>query len=103
MSASQQTLTLCWFTWHHRVVRPQHSLCQSTSPLKTPLLRIAVSPLTSPQVHSGVRERWLAGDEAVRETMEQVAQLAEEGRAALQAGDHAALASLMNKNFDLRR
>ncbi len=39
----------------------------------------------------------------VGETLDQIAALATAGREALLAGDHAALARLMNENFDLRR
>lgn len=55
------------------------------------------------QVHSTVRQRWLAGEEEVRGAMEEVASLAAAGREALLKQDYTALASLMNRNFDLRR
>lgn len=55
------------------------------------------------QVHSTVRQRWLAGEEGVRGAMAEVASLAAAGREALLKHDHTAIASLMNRNFDLRR
>lgn len=55
------------------------------------------------QIHSTVRQRWLNGDEFIISSMEQVANIALEGHKALIAKDHAKLASLMNRNFDLRR
>ncbi|WIA36426.1 hypothetical protein OEZ86_007736 [Tetradesmus obliquus] len=61
------------------------------------------NPSDSGRVHSTVKQRWLAGDAAVREGMARVAQCAEKGRAALLQRDTAALAQLMDSNFDLRR
>lgn len=55
------------------------------------------------QVHSTVRQRWLAGDEFIISTMEEVANIAVEGQKALLEKDYAKLATLMNQNFDLRR
>ena len=52
--------------------------------------------------HAGVRERWLAGDEAVRAAMAEAASLAVRGRAALERGDRDELAHLVDANFDLR-
>ena len=52
--------------------------------------------------HSNVRERWRAGDREVVSAMEQWAAYAEEGRAALAAGDRATLGRLIDANFDLR-
>ena len=87
------------------------------------------NPSDSGKTHSTVKARWESGDVFIREKMEEVAMLAEKGRATLllgtplssgtcQRGDartEAAvgeavqgvraeeLAKLMNKNFDLRR
>ncbi|XP_057251583.1 glucuronokinase 1 isoform X2 [Beta vulgaris subsp. vulgaris] len=63
----------------------------------------ADNPSDSGKVHSTVRQRWLNGDEFIRSTMNEVANLAVEGRRALLEKDYAKLASLMNHNFDLRR
>jgi glucuronokinase len=52
--------------------------------------------------HTNVRERWNAGDTAVRGAMEEWASYAARGRAALLSGDVAALGKLIDANFDLR-
>jgi glucuronokinase len=52
--------------------------------------------------HNNVRERWRAGDIEVVSAMEQWAAYAEQGRAALAAGDYATLGRLIDANFDLR-
>ena len=61
------------------------------------------NPGDSGAVHSTVRARWDAGDDTTRQLMAQVAALAPAGRAALAARDVAALAALMDTNFELRR
>ncbi|KAI3474928.1 hypothetical protein Pfo_030239 [Paulownia fortunei] len=63
----------------------------------------ADNPSDSSKVHSTVRERWLNGDKFIISTMEEVANIALEGRTALVEKDYAKFASLMNRNFDLRR
>ncbi|KAJ0249862.1 Glucuronokinase 1 [Hirschfeldia incana] len=63
----------------------------------------AQNPSDSGKVHSRVRQRWLDGDELIVKSMEQVGNLAEEGRTALLQKDHSKLLQLMNRNFDLRR
>jgi len=57
----------------------------------------------SGQVHSQVRYRWEQGDPQVRRIVGELAGCAEQGREALERRDVAALARLMNRNFDLRR
>ncbi|HVO99726.1 MAG TPA: hypothetical protein VMT15_16755 [Bryobacteraceae bacterium] len=52
--------------------------------------------------HNNVRERWNAGDPAVRGAMAEWADYAERGRAALLAGDTETLGRLIDANFDLR-
>jgi glucuronokinase len=52
--------------------------------------------------HNNVRARWFAQEPAVVEAMAEWARYAEQGRAALLAGDHATLDRLINANFDLR-
>ncbi|MEN6625788.1 MAG: GHMP kinase [Candidatus Sumerlaeia bacterium] len=54
-------------------------------------------------VHSNLRERWARGDKDVVDAMKGFAELAERGRAALLAGNHAEFARIMDANFDLRR
>nr|GEW89951.1 glucuronokinase 1 [Tanacetum cinerariifolium] len=70
-----------------------------------PLLHLiyAENPSDSGKVHSSVRQRWLEGDEFIISSMEQVANLALEGKTAILEKDYAKFADLMNKNFDLRR
>ncbi|KAH6833339.1 glucuronokinase G [Perilla frutescens var. hirtella] len=63
----------------------------------------AENPSDSGKVHSTVRQRWLNGDKFLISSMEEVADVALEGQAALIAKDYAKLATLMNRNFDLRR
>ncbi|CAN4082387.1 unnamed protein product [Withania somnifera] len=72
--------------------------------LLPPLYLIYVeNPSDSGKVHSTVRQRWLEGDEFIRSTMEEVANIAVEGRKALLGKDYSKLAALVNHNFDLRR
>ncbi|XP_041999594.1 glucuronokinase 1-like [Salvia splendens] len=70
-----------------------------------PLLYLiyAENPSDSGKVHNTVRQRWLNGDEFIISSMKKVADIALEGRTALIEKDHAELATLMNRNFDLRR
>lgn len=56
----------------------------------------------SGQVHHDVRERWRAGDVAVRDAIGQFRRFATQGRAALDAGDIVTLASLMDDNYETR-
>uniref|UniRef100_A0A7N0TR47 glucuronokinase n=1 Tax=Kalanchoe fedtschenkoi TaxID=63787 RepID=A0A7N0TR47_KALFE len=66
-------------------------------------LIFAENPSDSGKVHSTVRQRWLAGDKFIISSMEEVANLALEGRKALLEKDYSKFADLMNRNFDLRR
>ena len=52
--------------------------------------------------HNNIRERWRSGEPAVVEAMQKWAGYAEQGRAALMAGDRQKLHDLINANFDLR-
>ncbi|MFB3825309.1 MAG: mevalonate kinase [Bryobacteraceae bacterium] len=52
--------------------------------------------------HNNVRERWRRGEPEVVEAMRTWAGYAEQGRAALLAGDYATLNRLIDANFDLR-
>lgn len=78
---------------------------QSLDPKLLPRLWLVYcdNPSDSGKVHSSVKQRWLEGDPQVVQGMAQVAGCAEQGRTALQQGDAAAVAQLMDKNFDLRR
>lgn len=52
--------------------------------------------------HNNIRERWRRGDPEIRDAMETWASYAEQGRAALLAGQQAKLNQLINDAFDLR-
>jgi len=52
--------------------------------------------------HNDVRERWRRNDPEILTAMVTWARYAEEGRAALLAGNHAKLDELIDANFDLR-
>ena len=52
--------------------------------------------------HNSLRRRYESGDSLVREAMRQWARMAEEGRAALLAGDTRRFGQLIDDNFDLR-
>lgn len=54
-------------------------------------------------MHSTVRKRWLDGDKFIILSMEEVANVALDGRNALLEKNYTELAQLMNRNFDLRR
>ena len=70
-----------------------------------PLLWLAYlsDPSNSGKIHSDVKARWKAGEREVVDAMHSFAQYTDEGRAALEARDWAALGEAMNKNFALRR
>ncbi|KAL2643109.1 hypothetical protein R1flu_010696 [Riccia fluitans] len=61
------------------------------------------NPSDSGKVHSDVRKKWLSGDQHIHKLMSEVAEIAEEGRSCLLNRDYTSLATLMDKNFDLRR
>jgi glucuronokinase len=74
-------------------------------PSLLPPLAIALAPAAgqpSHEAHRAVRERFLAGDEVVRRTMQEIAELAQLGRGALLERDHARLGELMRRNLELR-
>ena len=52
--------------------------------------------------HNNIRERWNQREPAIVDAMSQWASYAEQGRAALLAGDREKLHKLLNDNFDLR-
>ncbi|KAI4389115.1 hypothetical protein MLD38_001377 [Melastoma candidum] len=55
------------------------------------------------QVHSTVRQRWLNGGKFIISNMEEVSNLALEGRNALLEKDYSKFTKLVDRNFDLRR
>ncbi|CAL5220579.1 g2617 [Coccomyxa viridis] len=82
-----------------------HGRYESLDPDVIPPLWLiyADNPSDSGRAHSDVRQRWHQGEKAVHQAMAEFATFAEKGRAALEAEDDLALASLMNRNFELRR
>jgi len=63
----------------------------------------ADNPGDSGAVHATVRQRWDAGAPGVRSLMAEIAELPLAGLAALERVGKEELASLMNRNFELRR
>jgi len=61
-----------------------------------------VAGVSSGDVHAPVFARFEAGDQDVRETMAQLAQNADAGRAALLTGDQETFRSCIDRNFELR-
>lgn len=92
VSVTRQNFLYIFF--FHRVLRESFYLH---------ILDLFIHKLHWCQVHSTVRQRWLDGDEFIKVSMEEVANLALEGQTALNQKDHNKLTSLMNRNFDLRR
>lgn len=54
-------------------------------------------------VHNDLRHRFHQGDPKVLATIDRLAALTDEARVALEAGDAERLASILNKNFDIRQ
>ena len=52
--------------------------------------------------HNNLRERWVQGDTPVIRAMERFAEIARQGKEALEQGDHERFGELMDENFDLR-
>ena len=65
-------------------------------------LAFDAQPSDSGKIHSDVRRRWLAGDEEIMEGMALLGRLTEAAKTALEEGDAAAFADLMDKNFETR-
>lgn len=53
-------------------------------------------------VHNPIKERYEAGEPLVVDTMAQIAEVAEQGRLAIDSQDYPRLNELINRNFDLR-
>lgn len=71
------------------------------SPVQLPALWLAylADPSDSGRIHSNVRQRFDNGEEEVHAAMREFASYTVDARKAIEAGDHAALADLMDKNF----
>jgi glucuronokinase len=80
-------------------------LYEPLDPSLLPPLYLAFKPelgKVSGRVLNPIREGYARGDRGVTGPLLKLAALAEEGRAALLAGDHARFHSLMDENFELR-
>ncbi len=73
-------------------------------PENLPRLWVAHSSMgdDSGEVHSNIAERWERGDLEMKKIIRLLKECADEGREAIAAKDHLALACLMDTNFDLR-
>jgi glucuronokinase len=88
-----------------RMERDGHGSYERLDPALLPNLYMAYRTSLSEGTevfHGSIRERWLGGDPEVIGAMKTWAGYAEQGRAALAAGDHAELNRLIDANFDLR-
>lgn len=81
-------------------VGPFASLQSLDVPLPFLLVTTGVERLSG-SVHGPVIDRWLAGDEAIRRAVSEVAELGERGSEALVDGDLPKLAACMNRNQEL--
>lgn len=82
-----------------------HGRYEELSPALLPPLYVAHSAQLGEGTevpHSDLRKRFEAGDRKVHRAMREFAELADEWRAALLAGQVGRLHELMNRNFDLR-
>lgn len=70
-----------------------------------PLIWLAYcgEPSDSGRIHSDVKARWEAGDDSVIDIMRRIADVAEQARLALEAGDSNDCKRLIAENFELRR
>lgn len=82
-----------------------HGIYERLDPELLPPLFIAYKPLlakVSGQALNDIRAGYQRGERLVVETLNRIAEIAEEGRQALFQGDMRKLHDLMNENFDLR-
>eukprot|EP00939_MAST-03C_sp_MAST-3C-sp1_P003404 g3404.t1 len=77
----------------------------TTTSIRLPTLWLCfvADPSDSGKIHSDVRRRWENGEAEVVAAMREFARLTDRARVALESGDSATFAKLMNANFDLRR
>lgn len=83
-----------------------HYLYQRLDPSLLPPLYVAYhTDLSEPTevFHNDIRGRFQRGETDVRQAMLRFAQITDEGRVAIEAGDTATLNRLIDANFDLRR
>lgn len=101
---------LVYMDFSHAAMRQAHGLeygrYEPLDPALLPPLYVAYSENAGSPTevfHNNLRARYEAGERAVVDAMQTFAGLAEEGREALRAGNHARLAELIDRNFDTRR
>jgi glucuronokinase len=98
---------LVYMDLDERLIRERgYGRYERLDPALLPNLYLAYNPAlgkVSGRVLSEMYVRYAQGDPVVREAIGRIAALAEEGKAALLAGDLRRFSSLMNQNFDLRR
>lgn len=89
-----------------KMERDGYGTYQNLDPALLPPLYVAYQAQlaeVSDIVHNNLRERWERGDEDVVAAMRGFAVLTERAKAALLAGHHNELATIIDANFDLRR
>jgi len=82
-----------------------HGLYERIDPKLLPRLYIAYKTelgKVSGKVLSDIKTRWENGDEQVVQTLNRIAEIAEQGKEALRRRDYALLDDLINENFDQR-
>lgn len=82
-----------------------HGRYEPLDPMRVPNLYVAYDPRRaeeSGKAHRGVSRRFQDGDRDVTRAMSEFADIAQQGRDALVAGDFAKIPALVNANFDLR-
>lgn len=83
-----------------------HGRYERLDPARLPPLYLAYKPSlgkVSGRVLNEIRAKYDRGDSMTRATLAQLAEVAERGREALEAGDRALFSRLMDRNFELRR
>ncbi|MFC5407844.1 mevalonate kinase [Larkinella bovis] len=83
-----------------------HGFYEPIDPRLLPKLYIAYKTSLGKQsgrIHNDVRSRWDKGEELVVKTLQEIADVARQGREALMTHEEAQLHELVNQNFDLRR
>ncbi|MCX6361546.1 MAG: hypothetical protein NT029_17210 [Armatimonadetes bacterium] len=85
--------------------RRGHGEYTPLDPSLLPLMYLAWDshPSDSGRIHSDVRTRFLRGDQQVIDAMQALAQLTDQGLAALNAGRYTDMGRLMSAGFDIRR
>ncbi|MGA0558045.1 mevalonate kinase family protein [Larkinella sp. VNQ87] len=89
-----------------QIERCGYGMYEPIDPRLLPKLYIAYKVSLGKQsgrIHNDVRSRWDKGEELVVKTLQEIADVARQGREALLNNDSNQLHALINENFDLRR